>query len=158
MKLGLDLSSVEVKAASGYNVVPTGEYDVVVSKAEIKETKSGGSMLILGYEVQSGDQAGKTIKHTMNIVNQDPDTVRIAKEQLKRVAIATGHKNPNFVGDSDELINKNPFSLTVEETVNKQGYPENRIKAIVKTSVEADTSFEAPKISAPTTKKPWATK
>jgi len=158
MKLGLDLSSVEVKAASGYNVVPTGEYDVVVSKAELKETKSGGTMLILGYEVQSGDQAGKTIKHTMNIVNQSAEATRIGLETLKRVAIATGHKNPNKIADTDELINKNPFLVIVEETVNKQGYPENRIKAIVKTSVEADTSFEAPKTSAPTTKKPWATK
>ena len=155
MKLGLDLSSVEVKAASGYNVVPTGEYDVVVSKAELKETKSGGTMLILGYEVQSGDQAGKTIKHTMNIVNQDPDAVRIAKEQLKRVAIATGHKNPNKIADTDELINKNPFLVIVEEVQDGE-YKNNKVKAIVKTSVEADTSFEVPKAAAPATKKPWS--
>lgn len=157
MKLGLDLSSVEVKAASGYNVVPTGEYDVVVSKAEIKETKSGGSMLILGYEVQSGDQAGKTIKHTMNIVNQSAEATRIGLETLKRVAIATGHKNPNKIADTDELINKNPFLVIVEEVQDGE-YKNNKVKAIVKTSVEADTSFEAPKTSAPTTKKPWATK
>lgn len=154
MKLGLDLSSVEVKAASGYNVVPTGEYDVVVSKAEIKETKSGGTMLIFGYEVQSGDQAGKVIKHTMNIVNQSADATRIGLETLKRVAIATGHKNPNKIADTDELINKNPFLVIVEEVQDGE-YKNNKVKAIVKTSVEADTSFDAPKAAAPATKKPW---
>lgn len=154
MKLGLDLSSVEVKAASGYNVVPTGEYDVVVTKAEIKETKSGGSMLILGYEVQAGEQAGKVIKHTMNIVNQSAEATRIGLETLKRVAIATGHKNPNKIADTDELLNKNPFLVIVEETDDGQ-YKNNKIKAVVKTSVEADTSFEAPK-TAPVAKKPWA--
>ena len=157
MKLGLDLSSVEVKTSSGYNVVPTGEYDVVVSKAEIKETKSGGSMLILGYEVQSGDQAGKTIKHTMNIVNQSAEATRIGLETLKRVAIATGHKNPNKIADTDELINKNPFLVIVEEVQDGE-YKNNKVKAIVKTSVEADTSFEAPKAAATTTKRPWAKK
>lgn len=154
MKLGLDLTSVEVKAASGYNVVPTGEYDVVVTKAEIMETKSGGSMLILGYEVQSGDQAGKTIKHTMNIVNQSAEATRIGLESLKRVAIATGHKNPNKIADTDELLNKNPFLVIVEEVQDGE-YKNNKIKAIVKTSVEADTSFEAPKAST-TVKKPWS--
>lgn len=154
MKLGLDLSSVEVKPASGYNVVPTGEYDVVVSKAEIKETKSGGSMLILGYEVQSGDQAGKTIKHTMNIVNQSAEATRIGLETLKRVAIATGHKNPNKIADTDELINKNPFLVIVEEVQDGE-YKNNKVKAIVKTSTEADTSFEAPKASAVKASAPW---
>lgn len=154
MKLGLDLSSVEVKAASGYNVVPTGEYDVVVSKAELKETKSGGSMLILGYEVQSGDQAGKTIKHTMNIVNQSAEATRIGLETLKRVAIATGHKNPNKIADTDELINKNPFLVIVEEVQDGE-YKNNNVKAIVKTSVEPDTSFEAPKTSTVKASAPW---
>lgn len=154
MKLGLDLSSVEVKAASGYNVVPTGEYDVVVSKAEIKETKSGGTMLILGYEVQSGDQAGKVIKHTMNIVNQSADATRIGLETLKRVAIATGHKNPNKIADTDELINKNPFLVIVDEVQDGE-YKNNKVKAIVKTSTEADTSFEAHKAAAPAAKRPW---
>lgn len=154
MKLGLDLSSVEVKAALGYNVVPTGEYDVVVSKAEIKETKSGGSMLILGYEVQSGDQAGKTIKHTMNIVNQSAEATRIGLETIKKVAIATGHKNPNKIADTDELINKNPFLVIVEEVQDGE-YKNNKVKAIVKTSVEADTSFEAPKASTVKASAPW---
>lgn len=153
MKLGLDLSSVEVKAASGYNVVPTGEYDVVVVKAEIKETKSGGSMLILGYEVQSGDQAGKIIKHTMNIVNQSAKATQIGLETLKRVAIATGHKNPDKLADTDELINKQPFAV-VTEAITDQQYPENKIKAILRTATEADTSFEAPK-TAVKTSAPW---
>ena len=152
MKLNLDLSSVEVRTPSNYSLVPAGEYDVTVVKAELKDTKSGGAMLILGYEVMSGEHAGKVIKDTMNIVNQSAEATRIGLERLKTVANATGHKNPSKIADSDELLNLNPFLVIVDVKDDGQ-YKNNVVKAVIKTSTEPSTEFKAPPA---TTKKPWS--
>lgn len=152
MKLNLDLTETKVQSPSGYSLVPAGEYDVTVVKAELKETKAGGAMLILGYEVQSGEFAGKIIKDTMNIVNQNADATRIGLERLKTVANATGHKNPNKIADSDELLNLNPFSVIVDVKEDAQ-YTNNIVKAVIKTTAEPSTEFKAPAVTA---KKPWS--
>jgi len=155
MKLNLDLSGVKIQtSSSNYTTVPAGEYDVVVSKAELKSVKNNGQMLILGYEVQNGEFAGKLIKDTFLVVHEDPKTLQIARARLKTVAFATGHKNPESIVDSDDLFNLKPFSVTVD-VVERDQYKNNVVKYITKLTIEPDTSFEAPKAST-TVKKPWA--
>ena len=113
-KLNLDLSNVKEQSTSGYSMIPAGKYGMKVVKTEVKETKAGGHMLVCDLEVQDfGDHVSKKIPYQMNIVNASAEAQRIGLSQLKTLAIACGVKNPNAIGDSDELITGVEFEAEI---------------------------------------------
>ena len=152
MKLGLDLSENKVSAPSTYTTVPAGEYVVNVAKMEVKDNKSRtGAYLETGYEVLEGTLAGAMIKDIINISNPNKEAERIGRDRLKTIATYIGHKNPNKIADTDEIVGKGSFKITVE--VQEDGvYKNNRVKYLTKIESEAPVKEEAPKASA---KKPW---
>lgn len=154
--LNLSLKGVEVqKAQSGgnYSLVPAGTYRVVVGKTEVKETKTGGSAVILGYKVLDGEHEGKLIKDFLNVVNANPTAAQIGMQRLATVAFATGLQ-ADKINDSDDLLSLEPFEVVV--TVQDDGeYQNNRVKAVLVTrDVTAKKAAVAP--SKVVTKKPWA--
>lgn len=152
-KLGLDLSENKVSKPSVFTTVPAGEYKVVVAHAEIKEAKSGGNYIEFGYEIVDGSLAGAMVKDIVNIINANKEAERIGRDRLKTIAVATGAKNPNKIADTDELLNKTPFAITV--TVEEDGqYKNNRVKYINILTASETAKEEAPKAKA-ASKKPW---
>jgi hypothetical protein len=153
-KLNLDLSGVKVSEGSGFSVVPSGNYDVQVVSAEVKETKTGGSMLVFGLEILDGEHKGKVIRDSANTTNQNPEAVRIGYEKIKKIALVSGHKNPDRIIDTDDFLNLNPFMVIVETTDDGE-YKRCNIKSIIATTVpgKVDTSFTAP--PAEKAKAPW---
>lgn len=153
--LNLSLKGVEIQkpsTGSSYSLVPAGTYKVVVGKTEVKETKTGGSAVILGYRVVDGDQEGKLIKDFVNVVNANPEAARIGLQRLATVAFATGFAKDQ-IGDSDELLNLEPFEVVV--TVQDDGeYQNNRVKAVLCT--RDVTKKAAAPVAKTVTKKPWA--
>mgnify|MGYP003588925959 CR=1 FL=1 len=123
-KLNLNLADVKEQSNSGYSMIPAGKYEMKVVKTEVKDTKSGGAMLVCDLEVQDfGDHVSKRIPYQMNIVNASAEAQRIGLSQLKSLAIACHVKNPNAIGDSDELITGVSFEAEVTtETVNDKTY------------------------------------
>jgi hypothetical protein len=150
-KLNLSLKGIELsKPSSGYALVPEGTYKVIVGKTEAKETKSGGGAVILGYQIVEGEHEGKLIKDFINVVNANPEASRIGMQRLATVAFATGFKGTE-IGDSDELVNLEPFEVVV--AVKDDGeYKNNNVKAIL---VLRDVSAK-PAPAKAATKKPWA--
>lgn len=131
-KLGLSLGDVKVStgSSSGYSIVPTGKYTVVVGSAEIKETKNG-SALILGYLITDGEHEGKQLKDFLNVVNPSADTVRISTERLATVAWATNASlKKGVLEDTDDLLNQVPFDVSVEQ-VDDGEYKNMKIKAVL---------------------------
>lgn len=117
-KLQLDLSQVKEQSNSGYSMIPAGKYEMKVVKTEVKDTKSGGAMLVCDLEVQDfGDHVSKRIPYQLNIVNSSAEAQRIGLSQLKSLAIACHVKNPNAIGDSDELITGVSFEAEVTTEV-----------------------------------------
>jgi Protein of unknown function (DUF669) len=153
-KLGLNLSGVELQksGSSGYGVVPTGTYKVVVGKTEVKETKAGHA-LILGYEIVEGEFEGKLIKDFLNVVNPSAEAVRISMERLATVAWAT-NLGKSTVDDSDDLLNKEPFEIYAEQ-VDDGEYKNMKVKAVICTRAieekKPEVKPEATKKAAP----PW---
>ena len=115
MKLNLDLSGVSTQ--SSRVVVPTGNYPVEVVNAEAKETKAGGAMLVVGYRILSGQHAGSVISDNYNIMNANEDAQRIALSCIKTILTVGGHKNPDALKDSDEMLGLQ-LNVYVEEDEN----------------------------------------
>jgi hypothetical protein len=161
MNLQLDLQSVALM--SSRVVVPTGNYPVRITKSELKETKAkGGYYIEVDFTIQAGEHKGTAISDRLNIHNSNQDTVRIALQKLKTIATVGGHKNPNFVGDTSELLNLG-LNIYVEENetsfTGKDGTEvettENTIKAFYEYSEEAlSSSPKKEKASAKTVEAP----
>ena len=150
-KLNLDLSGVTEQSTSGYSMIPAGKYGMKVVKTEVKPTKTGGHMLVCDLEVQDfGDHVSKKIPYQMNIVNNSPEAQKIGLSQLKTLAIACQVKNPNAIGDSDELITGVEFEAEIIlETVGDKQY--SKVKWINKKEGAKAPSGE----SKPQGKLPW---
>jgi hypothetical protein len=157
MRLNLDLTHVEQESEKIFSYIPDGEYDVRLTHADLKETKSGGSQLILGYKVVSGEHTGKMIADRLNIVNASTEAVRISLERLKTVAIAVGHKDPNKIADTDELLTGQEFTIITktDSFVNDKGETINssKVKSVIVT--KHTPSEAAPQVQKPAVSQPW---
>jgi len=145
-KLNLNLKNVEAKQTPNYSALPKGTYTVVVSSADVKETKSGGHALNVAYKVAAGEHEGRLVFDFLNIQNKSPEAQRIAHERLKTIMWSTG-LDGDTLEDSDDLLGKEPFDIivAVEEY---EGREQNRVKAVICTrSLEAKK--EPAKKSAP---------
>lgn len=123
MSLGIDLSQV-----SEGQTVPTGEYAAVVEKAELSDTRSGGKMIKVQMKIIDGEQKGRMIFDQHNIENANPQAVQIGLSKLKGMMKAWGHKNPNRLESTEELLGlRGLVNVKVEED---PGYgPQTRVKA-----------------------------
>lgn len=151
-KLNLSIKNVEVNKQD-YSAIPDGKYNVVVAKADVKESKAGGHYLNVGYQIVDGDFKGRIIFDIVNIAHSNPEVVRIGMERLATIAWATGHEKDS-VDDTDDLINKLPFSISIKSE-EKDGYTNMRVKSIVRT---APIESKKEEVKPAATKKPWATK
>jgi hypothetical protein len=141
MQVKLDLSGSEVK--TGFTVLPSGIYDMKIASSEVKETKAGGSYYLeLSLEVMTGEHSGKMITDRLNIKNANKDTQKWALNNLKTILTMGGHKNPNYLEDTDEMIGL-MVKVSVEEeatTYTKDGEQkegkQNNIKGYFKIDSE----------------------
>lgn len=165
MKLGIDLTNV--KTMSSRVVVPTGNYPARISGAEVKETNGkNGHYLQVDFQISAGEHKGTNLTQRLNINNPNPEATRIGLQQLKTIATVGGHQNPNYIGDTNELVGLK-LNLYVEENEtsftgkdgNEVETTENNIKAFYEYSEEsASSSPKKEKASAPVaeTPAPWS--
>jgi hypothetical protein len=151
-KLNLSLKNVETQT-NDFSPIPDGQYTVVVSKAEVKETKAGGAAVNLAYQIVDGDHKNRIVFDFINIDHPtSQDAVKIGLQRLKTVAFATGLE-ADHIADTDDLIGKNPFGIIVKNE-EKNGYKNTRVSAILRLS---PVSAPAPKAETKTMamSKPW---
>jgi hypothetical protein len=101
----MDLSGFNARdiepAKNVSDVIPTGKYDVVISKTERKPTKSGnGEYLQLEFTIIQGPHADRKVWSRLNLDNPNPIAVSIAKAELSAICRAVGVLTPS---DSSEL-------------------------------------------------------
>lgn len=71
--------------------LPVGKYKGIIEASDPKPTKDGsGNFLALTLKVIEGPQTGGTHVDRLNLFNQNPDTVRIANQQLSAYCHVTG--------------------------------------------------------------------
>ena len=87
----IDLTGIEASNdGGGWTAFPSGEYRVMITKAEVKDTKAGtGKRLALELTVLSNDELnGRAHWEGLNIVNPNEVAQRIAHEHLAMLADA----------------------------------------------------------------------
>ena len=87
----IDLTGIEASNdGGGWSAFPSGEYRVMITKAEVKDTKAGtGKRLALELTVLSNDELnGRAHWEGLNIVNPNEVAQRIAHEHLAMLADA----------------------------------------------------------------------
>ena len=130
-----DLSSffendtVETLAEGHYSseeLLAPGWYKVAIVNEQIKDTSSGGKMLVFECQLDSGSK----VNDNFNLVNPNPEAVRIAKSTLGKIAQVIGIKGA-FPKDTSVLYGR-PYEIYVVrgEYTNKNGEkkPKNEIK------------------------------
>jgi hypothetical protein len=96
----LDLSGVTEQGTP----IPDGTYSVIVEKAEVSPTKTGGEMIKVQYKIKEGPHSGRNIFDQFNIKNQNPQAVQIGLGQLKGMMKSFGHANVNKLESTKELV------------------------------------------------------
>ena len=121
-KYGIDVEA-EAEENRVFEPLPDGQYEVIISKSEMKETKAGdGEMLALTYEVIEGEHEGRLLWEYLNLVNKSDVAERIGRSKLASICKAVGVMAPE---ESDELHDK-PLVITVRR--DKKDNTRNTIK------------------------------
>lgn len=100
-------STSEIVASAGSGslpLIPEGKYQGVILKSEMKDTQTGGQMLVLSCVVTKGDHADTEFTERLNLINSNPTAVKIAYETLAKIAFAAGFEK--IPDDSNKLHNK----------------------------------------------------
>ncbi len=99
----LNFDANEVEPSKGFEPIPAGKYVAVINDSEEKRNKAGtGTYLQLEFEIIEGDYAGRKLWVRLNLNNQNPDAVRMARADLSAICHAVNVLKPN---DSVELHN-----------------------------------------------------
>ena len=146
--LNFDANSVEPN--TGFSPLPAGKYLAVITEDEMKETSNGrGRYLRLTFEIVDGEYSGRKIWSNLNLENENPKAVQIARGDLSAICRAVGVMQ---LRDSVELHNL-PMVITVRcKTDAVSGEIRNEIKGYEPRNANAPAAAAAPQ----TAKAPWA--
>ncbi|KTS10275.1 hypothetical protein SB2_06950 [Methylobacterium radiotolerans] len=149
--LGTTFDPAAVQSDSGgFEPLPAGTYDLHIVDSEIKQTKSGGDMLVLVCEVTSGPMTGRRVWLRLNIRNDNAQAQEIAHRDLKKICDVTG---TGPIQDSDDLHFK-PFKADVIVTPDRGYGPGNDLRNYkppgTTTATTISTPASRPQASRPT--------
>jgi hypothetical protein len=154
----LSFNAEEVAQSSSFDPLPPGDYNVIITKSEIKDTKAGtGQYLSLSMLVFAGEYEGRVIFTNINIKNPNKVAEDIARAQLSSLCHSVGVLAPK---DSSDFHDK-PFTVALKIRPPKDGYEAaNDVKSYKKYDENAPVApvkqapFSAPKAPA-SSPKPW---
>ena len=130
----------EYEAAS-FDVLPAGDYDVVIVESDLKETKAkNGHYLELVLQVINGPFQNRKLWARLNVKNPSEKCQAIGKGQLAEICRAVGVLTP---GDSVELHNK-PFKVKVKVGQDDKGNDTNEVTGFKPRHAGAATSSTKP--------------
>jgi hypothetical protein len=102
--LGGAFNPSEHEPTRDFEVLPPGDYPVIIEAACIKETKARtGHYIELTLQVLDGPAKGRKLWDRLNIDNQNTTAVEIAKRQLAAIGQAIGIV---LIEDTDQLVNQ----------------------------------------------------
>lgn len=113
--LNADLSGVKDedmnREGGKWYVKPDGWYRVMVSESTVKPNKNGdGKVIHIKLLHLDTGESNDFEMHYINVQHPKEKVQEIGRAQLKELAIAVNHPNPNLVDDTSELLNK-PFMV-----------------------------------------------
>ena len=155
----LNFNANEVEPSVGFDAIPAGKYQAVITDSEMKDTKSGtGKYLQLEFEIIEGDYKNRKLWARLNLENANSEAVRMARADLSAICRAVNVIQPR---DSVELHNL-PLTITVRCKKNQDDEIVNEIRGYgPRTSlsgVAATKPATPPPQSGANSAPPWARK
>ena len=166
--LGTDFAHAFQTASADieYKPIPEGDYSLKISGAEMKATRSGGSMLKLSIEVLGPSYAGRKFFQNYNIRCASAEAERIGIQQLKMLWQASGASGTPT--DTEEFVGRVfRAKVGIEESKDDRYGPQNRIQRyypVEQGVMPAITAMASNPVAAPmseaatassSTLKPW---
>ena len=137
-----------------YQPIPEGDYNLRVSDAEMKATRSGGSMLKLSIEVLGPSCAGRKFFQNFNIRCSSAQAENIGIQQLKMLWQASGGNGTPT--DTDQFIGRTfRAKVGIEESKDDRYGPQNRIRRYYPQTANTPT-MSAPAVDPFTSSDPVA--
>jgi hypothetical protein len=151
--LGFNFDSDSVEAAAGFALIPAGDYQAVIARTEIKQTKKGdGRYISATIEIVDSVCNGRLLWDNINFDNPNATAMKIAQQTLKAICTAVGIKT---LRDTSELENK-PLIVTIGVKRNDyRGEDENVIKAYKPNGVSVNGAVAAKPAAPVQDKAPW---
>lgn len=112
--------ATQVQPGGAFEVVPAGEYRVMISDSAMEASSKGGQFLKLTLQILDGPHAGVTLFDRLNLVNSNPKAVEIAQRTLSAICHAVGVMQ---VQDSAQLHNR---PLVARVTYKDGGEPDGK--------------------------------
>lgn len=149
--LGQTFDANAVDPADSFEPLPAGDYMVVITDSEMKDTRSGtGQYLQLTLQVVDGPYHNRLIFDRLNLINPNQTAVEIAQRQLSQICHAVGILS---VTDSAQLHNLPLVAKIAYRNGNDQYGPSNDVKGYR----AADDAPKSKQASATASKPaPWA--
>lgn len=120
-----NLNITEEYKPSNFEALPKGNYLVVITGGEEKTSKTSNKpYLSLTYEVIEGEYKGRKIFVNLFLFSDNPDAVRIARNEVAGICYATSTSN---IKDVSEVTNK-PFMVKLGVRKNQEGELVNSIQ------------------------------
>jgi hypothetical protein len=88
----------------GFEPMPPGWYALQCVKAELKDTSTGGKMVVVEFEVIGERFNGRKVFQRLNVINRNADAEKIGRRELAHLGQACGY--PNGVTGTDQLLGK----------------------------------------------------
>lgn len=130
--------------------LPAGQYEVVITKSDIKPTKAGtGEYIELEMQVVDGPHSGRRIWERLNVSNPNKQAEDIAKAALGALCVATGKLD---MEDTEELHDI-PFIVSLE--IDRKDPERNRVMGYGQASAPVAPKPAARPAPAATGARPW---
>lgn len=91
--------NVQDNKGSDFTAIPAGWYNVIMTKSELKDTKSGGKMLACQFKVLDGEYQNRMVFTNFNLVNANPVAVEIARRSFAELCEACGFEEIEETND-----------------------------------------------------------
>jgi hypothetical protein len=129
MQLDFDVNAYDPSfgGSAGSDLVPPGDYTVVITATEKAFAKSGdgSAMLVLDITVIDGEFRGRRFIHRLNCWHAKPDVAERGRQELKGIAIKCGLAS---MLDTNDLVNR-PFVVTTDVEDSQQYGKQTRIRS-----------------------------
>ena len=146
MIINFDLASTPEYTGSANALLPSGQYVVTMVSERDEINRAGtGRKLTPTYSVYEGEYKGQAFSENINYENENKDSERIARSQLKSLGVACG--KPVYE-DTSELLNI-PFIVETVQEEGKDGKLRTVIKRYLPYSGQARQTQVAPTQSPP---------
>lgn len=138
MKVNLDLSSV--RAFGARTVVPTGRYNVVVAAVEATESRAGDGMLVIDFEICSGEFDGATLIDRILIQHEKEKVAKIGLSKIKAILVNGGASNANGLADTDDMLG---LKLSLSVTEDEDSFEDNgKVVETTKNNIQGYLAFK----------------